>query len=287
MKSTNLTLPIAHPPLAYWRVVYTDIFTDKPSGFELASTIVANIYIYWRDDANRPIRSKQEFRRLPYTKFLHTVEPSLLPGASLTPQIIGQGYKDCLHHIATMEDWPGHFTARLRGRERPGTPVTNVGSIWIDNSPLSGRMLTARTLPGTGLDNVTSSGTGLSVTPTDTRRWLTCFARVYYITIAHRWSARVTDDPNMRPQPITARYRHRCPGGDDTWEMIVYPAANNMLTWDELNQRLVRWVGNVAADPGSYLSKETIANGETVLVELQIRLKGAGAEQQDAAVATA
>ncbi|KAL8828449.1 MAG: hypothetical protein Q9170_006597 [Blastenia crenularia] len=283
-RSTDLTLPIVIPGHADWRVFYNEGFTDKPSGFELAATIVANIYVYWRDDANLPIRSKTACRRLPYTKFLNTVQPSFVPGTSLTPQILARGYLNCLQHVATLQDWPGHFTAQLLARERPGTSLQDIGFIGIDNSPDPGNI----PVPETAADNATTSDNGLSVTPTQTKRWLTCFGRVYFFIVSHAWSDKVTDDPNMSPKRFPARYRHPCPdSSSDTWEMIVYPQANNVLTWEGLNRGMLKWLADVSTAPGIYLDKFDVTKGGTVFLELRIRFDMAGAEEQNGAVATA
>lgn len=283
--SINLTLPILIPPHADWRVTYTDTFTNTPNGFELAATIVGNIYIYWKGDVNRPIKSKTSFRRIPYTNFLHTFEPSSRRGAALTPQLLGRGYLGCLLHVVGLRDWPGHVTAQMLAREKPGMPLLDIGYIKIDNSPIR----TASTPPEIQIDSATNSSNALSSPASQTRRWLACFVRLYYSVVAHRWSDKVTDDPDMPPRPWVARYRYPClgEGDDDELEMMVLPAANRVLTWNDLHRAMISWVISVAENPGRYLDRRTVASHGGVLVTLQVKLDRVGVEEREGAVANA
>ncbi|KAL8709787.1 MAG: hypothetical protein Q9220_005573 [cf. Caloplaca sp. 1 TL-2023] len=244
----------------------------KPGGFHLATSIVSNIYIFWKNNVDRPITSTTTFRRLPFRNFKNTIEPSSLPGASLTLQNVGLVYLALLQKVASWEDWPGHLTARLRVRENPGTPFLDIGSISIDNTPRY------ETLAETGIDNATSSDNERSVAPMDKRRWLTCFAQVLIITVSRRWADKVTDDPKFRPQPWAVRQRQRCPGGADDMEITVYPAANNVLTWDEWILGMTRWLSRVAINPENYRSPYYIGSGGTVLLKFQVVLQGPVAE---------
>ena len=282
--STNLSSPILIPPYTDWRVTYTEDFTNTPNGFELAATIVSNIYIYWKGDVNRPIKSKTTFRRIPYTDFLHTFEPSSLRGAYLTPQLLGRGYLGCLLHIIGLRDWPGLVTAQMLAREKPGMPLLDIGYIRIDYSPIR----TASTPPETHIDSAAISSTARSSANTQTRRWLACFVRLFYFVVAHSWSDKVTDDPDMPPKPWVARYRYPCLSrGDDELEMMVLPAANSVLTWNDLHRAMISWLISVARNPGSYLDSRPITSHGGILATLQVKFDRVGVDEWDGAVANA
>lgn len=283
-KSTNLSSPILIPPHTDWRVTYTEIFTNTPNGFELAATIISNIYIYWKGDVNRPIKSKTTFRRIPYNDFVHTFEPSSLRGAYLTPQLLGRGYLGCLLHVIGLRDWPGHVTAQMLAREKPGMPLLDIGYIRIDYSPIR----TASTPSETQIDSSAYSSNARSSATTQTRRWLACFVRLFYFVVAHSWSDKVTDDPDMPPKPWVAPYSYPClGGGNDELAMMVLPAANGVLTWNDLNRAMINWLISVARNPGSYLDRRPVASHGGVLVTLQVKFDRVGVEDWDGAIANA
>lgn len=213
-----------------------------------------------------------EYRREPFPQFLHTIKPSLLPGASLTPLKVGIGYCECLYHVITAQNWPGHITARIQTRDGPDRQKLRVGSINIDNATLTWKASDVKNLPDTGADGAANGSEKLSVPPTMEKQWLACYALSFFYFIRHGWSGKVTDDPSMTPKTTPTTYRFDCPHGVGSLLLLVYPAANFILTWDTLNKGMMSWLHNVAMNEGRYENVMIVREYDVTMAELLIQL---------------
>ncbi|KAL8725038.1 MAG: hypothetical protein Q9166_007613 [cf. Caloplaca sp. 2 TL-2023] len=281
----NLTLPFVFPGNADYQAVTAYGFTDTPRPFELAASLATNVYLYWRSTVERPIRSRLDFRQEPFTRFLYTVQPSLLLETSFTPLKLGLTCCGFFYHFINAQDWPGHMTARIRATTGPGTQKLEIGSMKMDNPPQDG------TAPAAG--NTTGvpghSGKGLSVPfSTIERRWLECFTKVLFFVTRHPPLSKVTAEPTMSPKERTVRYQFPS-GRGDTLDMATYPAANDLLTWDTLLKGMVRWLKGAAIDEGGYKRSELVTDGGTAarLAILLTRLNRISGDQPSDVAATA
>ncbi|KAL8783254.1 MAG: hypothetical protein Q9213_004766 [Squamulea squamosa] len=228
--STNLTLPFVPGQHRDFSPMITYVYSDRPRGFELASSIASNIYHYWKDIENEQIRGPIESRRLPFSNFLHTVQPRVIE--------------------KTPASWPGHVAVRLLDTSGLWRRKRMIGAIIVDNLPLAAQSSATAHFNSTTPSGTAVGGNGLSASIPTEKRWLTCFSRVLLYSTRHAPSGVLTDDPTFPPDPKPVSYYWPCGHGDDELTLTVFPAAYaGALTWDTLVRSMLVWVNKAALEP--------------------------------------
>ncbi|KAL8769583.1 MAG: hypothetical protein Q9209_004515 [Squamulea sp. 1 TL-2023] len=283
--SANLTLPFIPGQPRGFSPLITYIYSDRPRGFELASSIASSIYHYWKDTENQQIRGPIESQRLPFSNFLHTVQPSTTPGAVLNPLKVGTGYCFLLQGIIdkTPASWPGHMAVRLLDISGLWRRKREIGTIMVDNFPLAAQNTTTSPSNSTALSGNKDGANELSASIPAEKRWLTCFSRVLLYCTRHSPSGALTDDPTFPPDPKPVTYYWPCGHGDDELTLTVFPAAHTVgLTWDSLVRSMLVWVNKAALEPyGASAPMAVIDRGVKVAV-LRIHLgREGGSDSKD------
>ncbi|KAL8923499.1 MAG: hypothetical protein Q9172_003106 [Xanthocarpia lactea] len=306
--SGNLTLPFVpgqHPEFSP-RITY--IYSNRPRGFELASSITTSIYHYWKDTANEQINRLIRSRHPPLPNFLHTVQPSSNPGAVLNPVKVGLGYCFLLQGVVekTPASWPGHMVVRMVDSLGVPRRKMEIGVIRVDNmpedaayshptvsnivnttgfaeaAPLAGGLPAATTSISNPKDSKPSDiaindRNELSRPILIEKRWLSCFTKVLFYFTRHSPSDKFTDDPHHTPQSKPVVYYWRCGHGIDELTLMVFPAASRrggsaVLTWDGLVRGMLDWVTKAALEPEGHIHHEDVFDHGVKMAILKIRL---------------
>ncbi|KAL8851454.1 MAG: hypothetical protein Q9221_003633 [Calogaya cf. arnoldii] len=298
----NLTLPIVPDQHRDFRPLITYIYSDRPKGFELASSLATTIYHYWKDTVNARIAGTITSRRLPFSQFLHTVQPSLNPGTVLNTVKVGLAYCFLLQGIIekTPASWPGHMAVRILDTSGFGTQKREIGVILVGNNPDdddgNGEAdAEPEPEPGNGTPEIltsTPSTPSLSTPqqqqlsapiPTE-KRWLTCFAKVLFFFTRHSPKTKFTDDQHLAPSPTPVAYYWPCdPNHKDEMTVTVFPAASRVLTWDTLVRSMLDWVNEAAMQPWGHLFSEEVMQDGVTMGSLTIKLgrEGLQGEKQN------
>ncbi|KAI4267525.1 MAG: hypothetical protein LQ337_008305 [Flavoplaca oasis] len=286
----NLTLPLDPQRHPTFLPLITYDYSDRPKGFELASSLATAIYDYWRDSANQQILGPITSRRLPYSQFLHTVQPTLYLGAALTPLKVGLAYCAVLSGViqSTPASWPGHLSVRILD-PRAGPQRKDLGTIRVDNSPAAhndGVNANANPKPqqaeNSPMDSIPSppvppanhNGRNQQLTlpiPLE-KRWLTCYTMVLFFFTRHLATARFTDQPHLPPSPKPVQYFFPCGNNKDELTLRIFPSANKVLVWDTLVRSMLDWVNKAAGGPWGYMLSEEVVQGGVLMGSLTIKL---------------
>lgn len=128
--------PFTHPD--FWVSIEFDDAADSPSGVQLMTSLLVQTYKYWKDmQGSAPITQRKEARVQPFMEFVHTVQPSLLPGAPpLKPLKIGLAYPSLLY--GALHHPTGNITARIFDAHNYQKGQNQFGTVNILNSPQAG-----------------------------------------------------------------------------------------------------------------------------------------------------
>ncbi|CAO1604823.1 hypothetical protein XANCAGTX0491_008363 [Xanthoria calcicola] len=291
LSSKNLKIPIVPSQHRDFRPLITYVYADRPKGFELAASLAINIYTYWKDTANQPMVRPTSSRRLPFSNFLHTVEPRLTPGAVLTPVEVGLAYCYLLQGVIekTPASWPGHMGVRMQGLSAgPERQRVEIGVIIVENNPPGDADQNTSPTPLNTADATSKppipanmNATELSALIETEKRWLTCWSKVFFFFTTHSPSARFTDDSHRAPSRTPVAYYWPCGNSKDEITVTVYPTASGVLLWETIVRSMLDWVNKAALQPWGYIfSEEVIQEGRT-MAALSIKLGRQGGGRAD------
>ncbi|KAL8995990.1 MAG: hypothetical protein Q9169_004406 [Polycauliona sp. 2 TL-2023] len=296
--SINLTIPIDPNQHRDFRAIITYDYSDRPKGFELATSLGQQLYVYWRNTANQRIEAPISARGPPFFNFLHRVQPIFAPGAVLTPVQVGLAYCFLLQGAIekTPASWPGHVSVRMQDLSVEPTRL-DIGVITVDNLPAPPVGDVAANAANANTDanakaimtpTLATNITQLSAASIDTeKRWLTCWSKVLFYFTRHSPSARFTDDPHLLPSRKTVAYYFPCGVGKDELVVQIFPSASRRLVWDSLGRAMVEWVTKAATVPLGYVFAEEVVQGGVVMGLLSIKLgrQGVVGEGEEATTA--
>ncbi|KAI4222149.1 MAG: hypothetical protein L6R36_006367 [Xanthoria steineri] len=292
ISNTNLKIPIVPAQHRDFRPLITYVYEDRPKGFELAASLAINIYTYWKDVVNQRIVRPTSSRRLPFSNFLHTVEPRLTPGAVLTPVEVGLAYCYLLQGVIekTPASWPGHMGVRMQDLSAgPERQKVEIGVIIVENNPAGDTDRNTSPTPSN-----TTSATSKPPIPANVnsasieteKRWLACWSKVLFFFTTHSPSARFTDDSHRAPSSTPVAYYWPCGNAKDEMTVTLYPAASGVLLWDTIVRSMLDWVNKAAMQPWGYIfSEEVIQEGRT-MAALSIKLGRQGGGRADGVATT-
>ncbi|KAL8834640.1 MAG: hypothetical protein Q9176_007389 [Flavoplaca citrina] len=291
----NLTLPIDPQRHPTFLPLITYDYSDRPKGFELASSLATTIYHYWQDTANQQILGPITSRRIPYSQFLHTVQPTLYSGAALTPLKVGLAYCAILQGViqSTPASWPGHLSVRILD-PIAGPQRRELGTIRVDNSPAAdyhgvmanvnpianpspqqAEKIPTNSMPSPPVPptNITGSNNQQLTLPIPSeKRWLTCYTKALFFFTRHLATARFTDQPHLPPSPKPVQYFFPCGNDKDEMTLTIFPEASKVLVWDTLVRSMLDWVNKAAAGPWGYMFTEEVVQGGVLMGSLTIKL---------------
>ncbi|KAL8727072.1 MAG: hypothetical protein Q9181_005839, partial [Wetmoreana brouardii] len=249
--------PSGHPQLSI-PVQYDQ--GNVPSGGELVASIATRIYYCWKEEFDVPIIRKQTHRYVPFPDFLYSVEPSMLPEASLTPLKVGIGYIWVLDGMWKLRYWPGFIRAQLYEPDEHYQHGLFLGYLSIQNSPMTvsaassddNKTALAHMLNFTNLrsDEHASRPSALDADGIVERSWFECFASMLIYIVKFPVQGSVADE--MRPGFPSITYFFSCSTTDPRMrvEMTIFPGAAaqspHRLTWDALVKTMLIWATNVA-----------------------------------------
>lgn len=257
-----------------------------PRGVELIATIATGIYGNWKDIANARIRRKIDTRRLPFRDFELITEPKLQPGAALTPLKIGIVSCWIMSKCLSAQDWPGAIKAVVWDAIPDGDRrALEVGTLEITNLPLSVAtsptlddhatsasknettlVLGSSTRPSSG--GSSASGTSLGIPGPLAKRWLRCWATLYFYALKYRPADVAVDNmPPFHPAPGKAATFHfpcahsPAPHPGDRVDITIYAPSlgpEPSLTFGKLVPAMLAWITRVAATEEAYRLPEQI-----------------------------
>ncbi len=256
-----------------------------PRGVELIATIATGIYGNWKDIANARIGRKIDTRRLPFRDFELITEPKLQSGAALTPLKIGIVSCWMMSKCLRAPDWPGAIRAVVWDAVPDGDRrALEVGTLEITNLPLSATA--SSTLDGhpTSTSNDTTlalgssrspssggsspSGTSLGIPRHVEKRWLACWAILFFYALKYRPADVVVDNMHpFHPAPGKAATFHfpcarsPAPYPGDRLDITIYAGSlgpEPKLTFGKLVPAMLAWITRVAATEEAYRLPEPI-----------------------------
>ena len=224
-------------------------------GGHLIASIIQRLYTCWKNTANAPILGFEEDRVSPFLNILHTIHPSLLPGAVLSPLKVEVVYSWMIKEVVLRQQhWPGRITASVYNADHSGRLGLPLGVINVENSPSFrtesispslGDTSQVSAFIETGNDRIvtnvsTSTNSELSAISKSIREksWLDCYIQIMLYILEHPASASVLSTFPLPAYSATLHFRSTI---DVKMEgNLTVTRDTGTLKWDHLARVLMK-----------------------------------------------
>ncbi|KAI4231025.1 MAG: hypothetical protein L6R40_007863 [Gallowayella cf. fulva] len=228
-----------------------------PNGAALIASMATEMYNFWIDTEDDPVKLPVVIRRQPFPNFKWTMTPKLRHRAVLRPVQAGIINVYMWAHAMRQPTWPGHIHCSIWEHDGPVKYGLELGSLDIENfadvpSPSADKKLEAGAAADKAQAN-SSSNTAVSPIPVEFEtRWLQCFAQFWFGKIIHQWYAEnVGEEWPIGPTGILERsYDCGTASHADKFTIRLYPDSGvyspHPMTWDALAKGMMDWINQVA-----------------------------------------